>query len=1338
MNLRVIGPLVALGMLAIAVTSPLQHRAHANPSVTALACTPGSAGGVTAGPAPVGMAADAAAVSDTGTFELVGQLGGPVTAVAADGSRAFIGLGARVVALDLTDWPAARPAGETTALANRIDDLAIAEDGIVVAAADFGGLRLVDVRDPAVPREVGRVEGTPAFGDADERRVAVADGFAYLVSTTEGLRVFDIRDPGAPRELARAAVPEARAIAVAAGHAWIAAGERGLRVWDVADPAAPREVAALRPWWAHDVAVDGDHVVVAAWDTGGLIYDAPFPEVRASALVVVDARHPEAPRPVGLAWVPGTVVGLAVDGGHGHVLADGWSGTPVPYGVTGVLGVDLTSPTAPRIVAARAMPLGRRIAARAGRVFVAAAGDGLAVLDAGRRTAPSTLGRLVAWADAFELGRGVAMARMDGRAAWAATSAGLHAFRLDAPGGPRVDGSLAAGWHPAGFDLAGDHAIVAAGSAGLRVVDVSDPRRPREVGVLTTTWKAESVRVAGTRAAVAGGDGLLHLVYVADPHAPRELGAVDAGGTLDAVPAGADAWAVAVEGGIAVVDARDPAAPTLAGRVDVAGRLVALDGTASGLVVAAVADGASDTWHVIDARDPAAPRVAATRTAADGITALDLYDAGGAPNDPNDGGGPRLYLAQRVAAAFGAARQVSAWSLRDPADPAPLGVYALGDADESRIVALAAAGDRLGLWNDQGQAWAVDWPAAGGPMAGAPLDRPTLFGAMAPVDGAVLAAHPGGLAAYDVSVPAAPAEGGRVRLDPAASVTAALPATLRVDGPRAYMAVSDTAIGIFDVAERAAPRLLAVHDVGRTIGALDVAAGRAYVAGDTGGVAILDVRDAGAVREVGAYTPPSGTAVTGVTVVGGRAYLAVFDVGLEIVDVRDPAAPVRVGTLDLDIDDWFDIVVAGRTLLVAGRPSPEGRGWIVDAADPAAPRLLGVLPAPAAGAQLWVDPAVPTRLYAADGQRVHVLDIADPAHPRPLAEHMVRRVVDVRAADGRLYALTSGGSLAVLADVDDPATTPAARSTLATWVDASALDVAGGRAAVAGHAGPLRLIDVRDPTRPRVTAVYSTGRVADVALTVGHAYVAGSIAGGIEIVDVADPAAPRQQGRIALDGQPTAVRVAAARAYALLSSGRSRSLAVVDVADPAHPALLGTAGLPENASRLVVDGAAGQRVHVLSPAGLLTLDTGDLAAIVARGVWPAPSRASLTALAVDGATAFVGDRSTLRVVDVGAADAPAALAALDLGLARIADIAASAEHLHVGGGTNAMGSVTAVDRRDPGAPAVSGTHRAWWSPVRLRAAGGFVIVGTPDAGVWVLRWRPGGTRLWLPVARKLE
>ena len=66
------------------------------------------------------------------------------------------------------------------------------------AAAQHAGLLVFDVRDPALPTQVGVYE---PLGGASVRSVAYASGYVYAVVSGSGLHALDISTPDQPRLL---------------------------------------------------------------------------------------------------------------------------------------------------------------------------------------------------------------------------------------------------------------------------------------------------------------------------------------------------------------------------------------------------------------------------------------------------------------------------------------------------------------------------------------------------------------------------------------------------------------------------------------------------------------------------------------------------------------------------------------------------------------------------------------------------------------------------------------------------------------------------------------------------------------------------------------------------------------------------------------------------------------------------------------------------------------------------------------------------------------------------------------------------------------------------------
>jgi hypothetical protein len=165
---------------------------------------------------------------------------------------------------------------------------------------------------------------------------------------------------------------------------------------------------------------------------------------------------------------------------------------------------------------------------------------------------------------------------------------------------------------------------------------------------------------------------------------------------------------------------------------------------------------------------------------------------------------------------------------------------------------------------------------------------------------------------------------------------------------------------------------------------------------------------------------------------GGLAYGAWRDGGLHIVDVTDPERPRHAGGLSPSAwgggQTHTTLPLPGRGLVVAADEAVlercadgEKRIWLLDVADPAAPRVVGALPAPTesgyatAGGRFgphnlhenrpgsWVSETVVFATYQNAGVRVY--DISEPERPAEIGFIVPPppiRIVDPRSGGGSL------------------------------------------------------------------------------------------------------------------------------------------------------------------------------------------------------------------------------------------------------------------------------------------------------------------------------------------------
>lgn len=344
---------------------------------------------------------------------------------------------------------------------------------------------------------------------------------------------------------------------------------------------------------------------------------------------------------------------------------------------------------------------------------------------------------------------------------------------------------------------------------------------------------------------------------------------------------------------------------------------------------------------------------------------------------------------------------------------------------------------------------------------------------------------------------------------------------------------------------------------------------RAEAQGGMEGLLLRDAAD-GLPR---AALDPAGAAVAAVA---GWAYLGR---GAELVSVelRGAATPAELGGLDVEEpgDDLLALAVEGARGVAVARRDEGGavsaRLWLLDLADPAAPRRTAVLGLPGDPLATACAGDVAAVAVAAEGSLggVHLLDVADAAAPRLLGTLTVPG--DPVSVGFR------GGVLDVLVRAVEAAVTD-------RW---------------------LRWL-VTDPAVPQATApVFLPGAprclLADPAT--GTAILGGD--GLCDVYDLSDPLQP-----LLLTGYLTGfsfqslARDAAGRVWTGLGGGL---LARLDVSSPAHLVLADSVWLPGDPRQLHADGprlwaACGDLVLLAPPPAGAPEPVGAVGAGVCRAV----------------------------------------------------------------------------------------------------------------------------------------
>ena len=552
-------------------------------------------------------------IADAENVEFVGHIGGATYAVAVQGNYAYIGVGPRLVILDISNPASPTVVGKTPPLSDIVQDIAIAGGYAYIADGD-AGLRVVDVSMPSNPAEVGFYD---TLGNA--QGVAIAGGYTYIAAGDAGLRVLDVSTPANPMEVGFYDAPgSVVAVAVTGDYAYVV-NEGGLQVVDVSDPAHPTEVGSCDALFANDVAVAGSYAYIAAGFVGvGVSY---------CALYVLDVSVPANPTEVGSYYFLAPYAKeVDVIGDYAYVASD----------TGGLRIVDISTPTNPAEVGSYATPGSANGVALAGDyAYVANSMGGLRIVDILMPNSPVEVGFYDLLGQAGEQAEDVAV---DRRYAYvAAGEAGLRMVDISTPTDPREVSFYDTPAYAKGVAFAGNYVYVANGSSdvpigpsltgdfGLEVIDVSVPTNPTEVGFYDTPEWADGVAIAEGYAYIAAGIivpgesyGILRVVDVSNAANPTEVGFYDTPGWAHGV-AVAGGYAYVANGSLRVVDVSNPANPTEVGFYDTQGSTsgVAVAGNYA-YIVGNTGYPEYDGWlQVVDISGPANP------------TEVSFYDAPG-------------------------------------------------------------------------------------------------------------------------------------------------------------------------------------------------------------------------------------------------------------------------------------------------------------------------------------------------------------------------------------------------------------------------------------------------------------------------------------------------------------------------------------------------------------------------------------------------------------------------------------------------------------------------------------------------------------------------------------
>lgn len=328
----------------------------------------------------------------------LGSIGGAIQSVAVSGTIAYIGEGAALTVLDVSQPSQPVQIGRLP-LPDLVYDIQLVGTQLHLATG-YSGVQILDISTPASPLVVAGFDTAGfAYRTVSEGSLLyIADGRAgvvildiadldvvqdtlYLANTEQGIHVIDVTDPEQPATVA--ALPfrsGAYDVAAKDGYLYATAGTSGLRVFDLTATITPTLIytyTALLGAYQLEIAED---IAFVASGPGGLIYlfdssEPAAPLLRSSipctgsCRMVVDlpwlyvtseqgfditlVSEPYSPRPYGVYAIENTAVR-----NPGHIMAHG-DYVYLPVGVEPFVDVvDVTSPSDPVLYQRLSMNVG--------------------------------------------------------------------------------------------------------------------------------------------------------------------------------------------------------------------------------------------------------------------------------------------------------------------------------------------------------------------------------------------------------------------------------------------------------------------------------------------------------------------------------------------------------------------------------------------------------------------------------------------------------------------------------------------------------------------------------------------------------------------------------------------------------------------------------------------------------------------------------------------------------------------------------------------------------------------------------------------------------------------
>ena len=413
--------------------------------------------------------------------------------IIAEGDYAFVasqGFGLRVV--DISDPELPRevgsydPSGSCFAL-----DLV---DEYVYLADNDSGLTVIDVSDPESPVPIG------TFGNHMQTYdVSVHGDYACMVGSYDSLAIMDVSDPTDPFLIASYHTGSgAEGIRISDSLAYIATNS-GLQILDLSEPLEPLYVgfcpSAHRVYGVH---ADGDYLYTANAEDG---------------LTIVDMSDPSNPIIIGSFPTPDAAIDVYVTGNYAYLTC---------Y-EPGLQIVDISDPENPIGVAVYdTTDLVYAVYATLAYAFVAYGHSGLQIVDVSDPYNPHRIGEYIPEYPRSIHNIHIQLNSVPPLAIASLTANGIEIIDLTDLSAPLLLSRFQTYGSARGAWIEGSYAYVATSydDQVLEIIDIGNPYEPRRVSYLETWRGGYNIIVEGSYAYMASGLDGLTVIDIADPENP--------------------------------------------------------------------------------------------------------------------------------------------------------------------------------------------------------------------------------------------------------------------------------------------------------------------------------------------------------------------------------------------------------------------------------------------------------------------------------------------------------------------------------------------------------------------------------------------------------------------------------------------------------------------------------------------------------------------------------------------------------------------------------------------------------------------------------------------------